>query len=107
MTLLMGKRQVGELPVFDFIIAVTIGAVAGADIADIDHGPTALANVLLALLQLTVSYGITKNRILNHLLSLEPTIVIQNGQLLRSHLKRISYPVDTVLELLWEKACST
>jgi uncharacterized membrane protein YcaP (DUF421 family) len=105
MTLIMGKRQVGELPVFDFIIAVTIGAVAGADIADpaIKHGPTALAIILLALLQVSVSFGIIKNRVFAHLLTLEPTIVIQNGQLLKSHLKRIRYSIDTVVELLREE----
>jgi uncharacterized membrane protein YcaP (DUF421 family) len=105
MTLIMGKRQVGELPVFDFIIAVTIGSVVGADIADpeVRHAPTAFAVVVLAAFQVAVSVGIIKNRIFGHLLSLEPTIVIQNGQLLKSHLKRIRYPIDTVLELLREK----
>ena len=105
LTLIMGKRQVGELPVFDFIFAVIIGSVVGADIADPDirHLPTVYAIILLALFQLAVSYLIIRNRIFAHIVSLEPTIVIQNGQLLKSHLKRIRYPIDTVLELLREK----
>jgi uncharacterized membrane protein YcaP (DUF421 family) len=105
MSLLMGKRHVGELRAFDFIIAVTIGAVAGADIADpkISHGPTAFAIVLLALLHIAVTYGILQNRRFAHLISLEPVIVIQNGQLLKRHLQRARMPIDTLLELLREK----
>ena len=105
MTLLMGKRQVGELPVIDFIIAITIGAVAGADIADptIHHGPTALAIILLALFQIIVSWGKVKSRLLNHWLTFEPTIVVQNGQILQTHLKQIRISLDTLLELLREK----
>lgn len=105
MSLLMGKRHVGELRAFDFIIAVTIGAVAGADIADpeIRHGPTAFAIVLLGLLHIGATYGILKNRRFAHLISLEPVIVIQNGQLLKRHLQRVRMPIDTLLELLREK----
>lgn len=35
-TLFMGKRAIGELPVFDFLIIITLDAVVGADIADPD-----------------------------------------------------------------------
>jgi uncharacterized membrane protein YcaP (DUF421 family) len=105
MTLLMGKRHVGELRIFDFIIAVTIGAVAGADIADpaIRHGPTAFAIILLALLHMAVTYGILQNRTFAHLVSLEPIIVMKNGQILKSHMQRARLPLDTLLELLREK----
>lgn len=105
MVLLMGKRHVGELRIFDFVIAVTIGAVAGADIADpeVHHGPTAFAIVLLALFHLAVTYGILKNRVFAHLVSLEPIIVIKNGQILKSHLRKARLPLDTLLELLREK----
>jgi uncharacterized membrane protein YcaP (DUF421 family) len=105
MTLLMGKRQVGELPVIDFIIAITLGSVVGADIADpsIHHGPTVLAVVVIALFQYVVSRANIKKRLFNHWLTLEPTIIISNGQLLRSHLERIRFPLDTVLEMLRQK----
>lgn len=34
-TLYMGKRSIGELPVFDFLVVIILGAVVGADIADL------------------------------------------------------------------------
>ncbi len=47
-TLIMGKRSIGELPVFDFLIFLSLGAVVGADIADADisHIHTAVAIIL-------------------------------------------------------------
>uniref|UniRef100_A0A0M0KLI4 DUF421 domain-containing protein n=1 Tax=Halalkalibacterium halodurans TaxID=86665 RepID=A0A0M0KLI4_ALKHA len=33
-TMIMGKRSIAELPVFDFLIILTLGAVVGADLAD-------------------------------------------------------------------------
>ncbi|MEW6523742.1 MAG: hypothetical protein AB1445_09280 [Bacillota bacterium] len=55
--LIMGKRPIGELPVFDFLTIVVMGAVVGADIADpnIEHLPTAFTVVTLGFLQLGVS----------------------------------------------------
>lgn len=38
-TIMMGRRSIAELPVFDFLVVITLGAVVGADLADpnIDH----------------------------------------------------------------------
>lgn len=105
LTLLMGKRQVGELTVIDFIIVITIGSVVGADIADpsIHHGPTALAIILIAIFQIIVSWVKTKSRLFNHWITFEPTIMIQNGQILRSHLKQNRITLDHLVEMLREK----
>ncbi len=104
-TLLMGKRLVGELQVFDFLIAITLGAVVGADIADptIHHGPTAFAILLLAAAQWGISKANIRFRFFGHLTTFEPTLVIQNGKILDKNLKQIRYSLDTLLELLREK----
>ena len=104
-TLLMGKRLVGELQVFDFLIALTLGSVVGADIADptINHGPTAFAILLLAAAQWGISKANIRFRFFGHLTTFEPTLVIQNGKILDKKLKQIRYSLDTLLELLREK----
>ena len=103
--LIMGKRQISQLQVFDFIIAITIGSVAGADIADpsIEHAPTVFAIVVLGAFQWLFSRAVIKSRHFGHLTTFEPTIVIQNGQILSHRLKKIRYSLDTLLELLREK----
>lgn len=53
----MGRRSIGELPVFDFLVILILGAVVGADIADpnIEHLHTAVAIVLIGGLQMLIA----------------------------------------------------
>ncbi len=83
-TLFMGKRSIGELPVFDFLVIITLGAIVGADIADptIKQIPTAAAVIALAILQRIVTATVIKNRRIGKALTFEPTIVIENGELI-------------------------
>lgn len=77
-TFFMGKRSIGELPVFDFLIIITFGAVVGADIADpqIEHIHTAVAIVLIGTFQKVVSKLKIRYRKFGHLITFEPTVVI-------------------------------
>ncbi|MFD1040107.1 DUF421 domain-containing protein [Virgibacillus byunsanensis] len=104
-TMLMGKRAIGELPVFDFLIIITLGAVVGADIADpnIHHIPTAVAIIAIASLQIIVAKWKITNRKIGKLATFEPTIVIQNGKFLDKNMKKIRYSIDNILQMLREK----
>ncbi|SDQ10384.1 Uncharacterized membrane protein YcaP, DUF421 family [Virgibacillus subterraneus] len=105
-TIFMGKRAIGELPIFDFLIIVTLGAVVGADIADpnIHHLPTAFAIIAIAILQKIVAKWKISNRKIGKLLTFEPTIVIQNGKLLHKNMKQMRYSIDNILQMLREKS---
>ena len=104
-TLFMGKRAIGELPVFDFLIVVILGALVGADIADpnIKHLPTAIAIIFIGIFQRVVANWKISNRKIGRLLTLEPTVVIQNGKFIHKNLKEIRYSIDNVLQMLREK----
>ncbi|RIW28252.1 DUF421 domain-containing protein [Bacillus salacetis] len=104
-TIYMGKRAIGELPIFDFLIILTLGSVAGADIADpsVQHFHTGAAIIAIGLLQKAVSKLKIKNRKIGRLLTFEPTIVIQDGKLIRQNLKSIQYSIDNILQMLREK----
>ena len=104
-TLFMGKRAIGEIPVFDFLIVITLGAVVGADIADpnIKHLPTVLTIIFIGLFQRVVANWKISNRKIGRLLTLEPTVVIQNGKLIDKNLKKIRYSIDNILQMLREK----
>lgn len=101
----LGKRHLAELSVFDFVVAVTMGSVAGADIADpeIHHGPTLYAIVAIGFLHVVFSRAILKYRNFGRLVTLDPTIVIQNGVVLKENLARVRYTVDELLYNLREK----
>ena len=101
----MGKRPIGELPVFDFLVLVVMGSIVGADIADpnIEHLPTAFAVVVLAGVQRLFSYFHIKSRRFRKIITFEPTVVVYNGKLIRSNIKRIHYSADEILTMLREK----
>ncbi|PKR78211.1 DUF421 domain-containing protein [Halalkalibacillus sediminis] len=104
-TIYMGKRAIGELPIFDFLIIITLGSVVGADIADteVSHLPTAIAIITIGVLQKFVAKWKVSNRKIGKLLSFEPTVVIQDGQLLDKNLKKQNYSIDNILQMLREK----
>mgnify|MGYP005839974177 CR=1 FL=1 len=105
MTLITGRRKIGEIPVFDFLVVITLASVVGADIADpeIKHLPTAYAVVLIILMQYFYGVLILNNRKLGKLLTFEPVVVIENGQFVKSNLSKLKYSVDAILTMLREK----
>ncbi|XKG86932.1 DUF421 domain-containing protein [Sutcliffiella horikoshii] len=104
-TLYMGKRSIGELPVFDFLVILTLGSVVGADIADpnVHHLPTVGAIIAIALLQKFIAWWKIKNHKVGRLLSFEPTLVIYEGQFHIKNMRRVSYSIDNILQMLREK----
>nr|WP_156476102.1 DUF421 domain-containing protein [Sporosarcina psychrophila] len=101
----MGKRAIGELPVFDFLIVIILGALVGADIAepDIKHLPTAFAIIAIGVFQRIVTRWKISNRKIGRLLTFEPTVVLQNGKFVNENLKKIRYSIDNILQMLREK----
>lgn len=104
-TIYMGKRSIGELPVFDFLVILTLGSVVGADIADpnINHIYTAVAIIAIALLQKLIAKIKMNNRKIARMLTFEPTIVIYEGQFLVEKMSKIQFPIDTILQMLREQ----
>ncbi|MCC5911060.1 MAG: DUF421 domain-containing protein [Clostridiaceae bacterium] len=105
LVLITGRRKIGELPVFDFLTIIILGNVVGADIADpeIPHLPTAYAVVLLIGIQYLISYITVKNRKFGSKVTFGPTVIIQNGQFIKSNMKRLRYSIENVLMFLREK----
>lgn len=100
----MGKRPIGELPVFDFLVLVVMGSIVGADIADpdIEHLPTAFAVVVLAAIQRLFSYFSLRFRKFRKLITFEPTVVLYDGKLIHNNIKRIHYSLDEIIMMLRE-----
>ncbi|MBU8907571.1 DUF421 domain-containing protein [Desertibacillus haloalkaliphilus] len=104
MTMIMGRRSIGELPVFDFLVVLILGSVVGADLADpsIDHIHTAVAIILIALFQVFVTKTKITNRTFGRLITFEPVIVIYQGKFLIENLTKIRYSIDNILQMLRE-----
>lgn len=104
-TMFMGRRSIGELPVFDFLIILSLGSVVGADIADPDirHLPTAFAIVFIGLLQKTVAVLVIRYRKFGRLITFEPAVMIYKGKMVAKHLKKYKYSIDNILQMLREQ----
>ncbi|MFD1017820.1 DUF421 domain-containing protein [Thalassobacillus hwangdonensis] len=104
-TLYMGKRSIGELPVFDFLVVLVLGSVVGADIADpnIAHIHTVIAIIVIAVLHKLIIYVKLKNNKIGKLITFEPIIVIYQGSFISENMKKVNYSVENVLQMLREK----
>ncbi|WP_241655852.1 DUF421 domain-containing protein [Halobacillus litoralis] len=100
----MGKRSIGELPVFDFLVVLVLGSVVGADIADpkINHIHTVTAIIMIALLQKFIIRIKLKNPHIGKMLTFEPTVVVYEGEMIDKNLKRIHYSIDNITQMLRE-----
>jgi len=101
----MGKREIGELSPFDLVIAIMIAELAVFPLASID---TPLAQGLvpmavLLILQVGLAFLCLKSPQVRKLLSGVPSIMIRNGRIVESELRRQRYAVDELLLQLREK----
>ncbi len=105
LVLTTGRRKIGELPVFDFLAIIILGNVVGADIADpkVPQLPTAYALFLITGIQYFISRYTIKSRKFGRKVSFSPTVVIQNGQFIKSNMKKLKYSIDNIQMYLREK----
>jgi len=103
--LMMGKRQLGELTALDFAVSITAGTVAGAGIADphVELGQVLVALGLLGTVQITISWACLKYRAAYTNMSLEPTVLVEDGQIIKANLQKVHITLGTLLQLLREK----
>lgn len=102
LTMLMGKRDMGQLPVQDFIIVITIGSIVATDLADpsVPHGPILMTIIVIAIIQFGFSKLQVKSAFIRNMSNLTPTVIIQDGQFLTHNMAKIRYTADDVLPLL-------
>lgn len=105
MSLLMGKRHIGELTPLDFIVSITIGTVAGAGIVDpsIDLATVVISIVGIGFAQFIISWVTMKNRKFQHSIMFEPTVIIENGIIIKANLQKVRLPLESVFGLLRDK----
>ncbi|GBF35310.1 hypothetical protein DCCM_4433 [Desulfocucumis palustris] len=99
---MMGKREISQLSPFDFVVAIMI-----ADLAVIPLHSTGIAMwhgivplIILALLEVLLSYFALHSFFLRRLLDGRPQIVIRNGCILKSELRKARYNLDDLMAQL-------
>lgn len=96
---LIGKKQVSQLNLFDYIIGITIGSIV-ADIS-LDLEKNLLSGVFCLIsygvLSILVSYVTMKSIILRRFLIGVPTILIENNKIIEGGLKKSKLDVNELL----------
>lgn len=102
--IICGKRPIGELPVFDFLTILVIGAITGADIAepDMPHLHIIFAIIVTFLFQRLINIIYLKSFIFRKLTTFPPMIVVQDGKMIYKNIKKAKYSVDEILMLFRE-----
>lgn len=96
LTRLIGKEQVGQLTLYDYVNGITIGSIAATVATDDPSkvGTHLLDLVVFATLTFLISYGALKSRYFRRLVEGTPTLVVWNGKVLERNLARNRYSVD-------------
>ncbi len=104
-TRLLGKSQVNQLTVADFINAIVIGAIAGSLVVELGESGYYYAFGLLVfgLLTIGAEYIALKYRPARKLMEGEPTVVIHNGKILEDNMKKLLYNTDNLTMQLREQ----
>lgn len=103
---LLGKQQVAQLTVFEYITGITFGSIAATLAVETGTGKTWAHFVGLTFFFL-LTYGmghlVLVSRPARKLISGEPTIVIHNGKILENNMKNMQYNLDDMLMQLRDK----
>lgn len=104
-TRLVGKSQVGQLTVSDFVNAIVIGSIAGSLAVELEENAVyyAFGLLLFGFLTIGTEWLCLKYRPARKLLEGEPTVVIHNGKILENNMKKLLYNMDDLMMQLRDK----
>ncbi len=99
---LTGKRQVGEMQLSELITAFLISEVAAAPLSDIDIPLlyAILPILILACLEIVISFATTKSPAFQRLFEPPPTVLIAQGKLNQHAMKKQRITLDEMLSAL-------
>ena len=104
-TRILGKQTIAKMTMFDFVAAISLGAIA-ANLAfntsiKALHPIIALTTYIIIIF--TIAFISLKSRKGRKFLAGDPTIVIQNGNILEKNMYRMRYTLDYLNQQLREK----
>ena len=104
-TRILGRQQVAQLTVYEYINGITFGSIAATVATDL--GQSSLGHLvglfLFGALTYLVGYISRKQRYFSKVVQGEPVLVIQDGHILEKNLSRFHYTVDDLTHLLRKK----
>lgn len=102
---IMGKREVGELSLMDLVIFVMIAEVASFAIDNPKQKlfDSIMPMLLLLAIQLITSYWSLKSKKVRDLIDGDPSVIIRNGEIIESEMRKQRYNLDDLFQQLREQ----
>ena len=99
-TKMLGKKQVSQLSLFDYVIGISIGNFAAEMTINLESKEIngIWAVVLFGLFAYAISYLTMKSIVLRRFFMGTPTILIQDGKILEKNLKKMKFDINDMLE---------
>ena len=99
-TKMLGKKQVSQLSVFDYVIGISIGNFAAEMTTDLDipYINGVLSVLIFGLVAYLVSYFTMKSIKLRRFFMGTPTMIIQNGKILIDNMRKVKLDINDLLE---------
>ena len=99
-TKMLGKKQVSQLSLFDYVIGISIGNFAAEMTINLEANEIngIWAVILFGLFAYLVSYVTMKSIVLRRFFMGAPTIIIQDGKILENNLKKVKFDINDMLE---------
>lgn len=101
-TKIIGKKQVSELSLFDYVIGISIGNFSAEMIInkDVQYINGMMAIIVFGLTAWFVNFLARKSIIVRRLLMGVPTVVIEDGMIIEQSLKSLNMDINDLLEFL-------
>ena len=105
----MGKREVGELSIFDIVIYLVMSELLAISISEPKENimKSLISITTLALLQIVVSLILLKSKKSRDLFDGKCAVLIHNGHINQNVMRKERYNIDDLLSQLHEKGIAT
>lgn len=105
----MGKREVGELSIFDIVIYLVMSELLAISISEPNENimKSLISITTLAVLQIVVSWILLKSKKSRDLFDGKCAVLIHNGHINQNVMRKERYNIDDLLSQLHEKGIAT
>jgi uncharacterized membrane protein YcaP (DUF421 family) len=105
---LMGKREIGQLGIVDFVVSIMIAELAVVSIESPEKPMlnTVAPILLLLIIQVVLAYLSLKSNKLRQIVDAKPSVIINNGKINEKEMKKQRYNFNDLLIQLREKDVS-
>lgn len=102
---IIGKRQVSQLSLFDYVIGISIGNFAAEMTINFDSNELVgiIAVVIFGIIASSVSYLTLKIKRVRRFFTGGPTVIIDEGKIIGENLRKVKFDLDDLMEVCRSK----